>query len=166
MVHLLKGIAPLSLFPATIANGAPPRPNHAVFEAELVYVSKPFEGAWGGEGVCTTCTTSFSQKKKRVLSAHYVPTTCAHTAVVHRVQECVACPSWGAPPWGPETWVIELKEVKERGLIALVRGTIKVVLLFARHIACRTGSFLCGLKQAARHLPSLARFPVDFNGRV
>ena len=59
------------------------------------------------------------------LPAHYVPTTCAHTTVVHCVQERVACPSWGAPPWGPETWVmevVELKEVKEGGLIALVWG--------------------------------------------
>ena len=100
----------------------------------------------------------FFQKKKKALSAHYVPTTCAHTTMVHRVQERVACPSWGAPPWGPETWVmevVELKEVKEGGLKALVRGTIKVVLLFARHIACRTGSFLCGLKQS---VPPLAIF--------
>ena len=51
--------------------------------------------------------------------------------------------------------VVELKEVKEGGLKALVRGTIKVVLLFARHIACRTGSFLCGLKQS---VPPLAIF--------
>ena len=71
----------------------------------------------------------------------------------HIQQWCIvcrdACPSWGAPPWGPETWVmevVELKWVKEGGLIALVRGTIKVVLLSAGQIACRTGSFLCGLK--------------------
>ena len=43
----LKGIAPPSHFPATIASGAPPRPNHAVFKAELVYVSKSFGGARG-----------------------------------------------------------------------------------------------------------------------
>ena len=51
--------------------------------------------------------------------------------------------------------VVELKEVKEGGLIALVWGAIKVVLLFAGHIACRTGSFLCGLK---RSVPPLALF--------
>ena len=155
MVLLFKGIAPPSRFPATIASGAPPRPNHAVFKAELVYVSKPFGGTWGG-GLHHVHYVFF-QKKKR-LFAHYVPTACAHTTVVHRVQERVACPSWGAPPWGPETWVIEvieLKGVKEGGLIALVRGTIKVVLLFAGHIACRTGSFFCGLKQS---VPPLAIF--------
>ena len=54
MVLLFKRIAPPSQFPATIASGAPPRPNHAVFKAELVYVSKPFGGARGGEGVCLT----------------------------------------------------------------------------------------------------------------
>ena len=169
MVLLFKGIAPPSQFPATIASGAPPRPNHAVFKAELVYVSKPFGGARGGEGVCTTCTTSFSKKKKKALSAHYVPTTCAHTTMVHRVQERAACPSWGAPPWGPETWVmevVELKEVKEGGLKALVRGTIKVVLLFARHIACRTGSFLCGLKWAEMlHHPCILGGPQRQGGQ-
>ena len=35
---------------------------------------------------------------KKKTFAHYVPTTCANTTVVHRVQERVACPSWGAPP--------------------------------------------------------------------
>ena len=50
MVLLFKSIAPPSQFPATIASGAPPRPNHAVFKAELVYVSKPFGGARGGGG--------------------------------------------------------------------------------------------------------------------
>ena len=48
MVLLFKGIAPLSQSPATIASGAPPKPNHAVFKAELMYVSKPFGGAGGG----------------------------------------------------------------------------------------------------------------------
>ena len=71
MVLLFKGIAPPSQFPATIASGAPPRPNHAVFKTELVYVSKPFGGSRGGEGVCTTCTTSFSKKK-------FSPRTSAH----------------------------------------------------------------------------------------
>ena len=47
---LFKGIAPPSQFPATIASDAPPRPNHAVVKAELMYVSKPFGGAWGGGG--------------------------------------------------------------------------------------------------------------------
>ena len=29
---MFKGIAPPSQFPATVASGAPPRPNHACFE--------------------------------------------------------------------------------------------------------------------------------------
>ena len=47
------------------------------------------------------------------------------------------CPSWGGRPWGPKTWVMEvvgLKEVKNGALIALVEGTINVLLLFAEHI--------------------------------
>ena len=51
--------------------------------------------------------------------------------------------------------VVELKEVREGGPIALVWGTIKVVLLFAGHIAHRTGSFFCGFKQS---VPPLALF--------
>ena len=96
--------------------------------------------------------------QKNFLSAHYVPTTCARTTMVHRVQEHVACPSWGAPAWGPERWVmevVELEQVKEECLIVLVRGTIKVVLLSAGHIPCPAGSFLCGLKQG---VPPLAIF--------
>ena len=58
MVLLFKGIAPLSQLPATIASGAPPRPNHAVFKEEFVYVSKPFGGARGGEGVLLWGATS------------------------------------------------------------------------------------------------------------
>ena len=61
--------------------------------------------------------------------------------------------------------VVDLKEVKEGGLIALVRGTIKVVLLFARHLVGRA-LFCVASSRASRHLRSLARFPVDFNGRV
>ena len=38
MVLLFKVIAPPSQFPATIASGAPPGLNHAVFKAELMYV--------------------------------------------------------------------------------------------------------------------------------
>ena len=94
------------------------------------------------------------KKKKKALSAHYVPTTSARTSVAHRVQERVACPSWGAPPRGPKTWVMEVverTEVKKGGLRALVQGTIKVVLIIARLIACRMRSF-----------PSC----LDFNGHV
>ena len=71
------------------------------------------------------------------------------------------CPSWGAPPWGPETWVmevVELKEVQQGGLIALVRGMIKVVLLFAGHIACQTAPFCVASSRASLHLRSLARW--------
>ena len=62
--------------------------------------------------------------------------------------------------------VVELKAAKEEGLIVLVEGTIKVVLLFAGHIACRTGSFLCGLKKSVPLLALFGPLPVDFNGRV
>ena len=166
MVLLFKGLVPLSQFPATIASGAAPRPNHACFKAELMYVSEPSGGAKGGGGgvVCTTRTT-FPPPKKKVLFMHYVPMTCAHTPVAHRAQEHVACPSWGASSWGPETGVMEVqepREAKKGGLIAFVEGTNKVVVVFARHIACQTGSFLCGLKKSV----SLAHFSVDFNGRV
>ena len=110
----------------------------------------------GGGGSAPRALRLFQEKK--VPSTHYVPTTCAHTPVVHHVQERVACPSWRAPPWGPETWVmevVELKEVKEGGLIVLVQGTIKVTLLFTGHITCRTGSFLCGLKKSVPSLQML-----------
>ena len=59
------------------------------------------------------------------------------------MQERVACPLWGAPPQGPKTWVmevVEITEVKNAGLMALVQGTIKVVLIIAGLIACRTRS--------------------------
>ena len=49
-----------------------------------MYVSKPFGGARGGGGLHHVHYVFF---KKKVLSAHYVPTTCAPTTVVHRVQE-------------------------------------------------------------------------------
>ena len=125
-----------------------------------MYVSKPFGGEWGGGGGLHDVHYVFL--KKKVLSAHCVPTTCAHTPVLHRVQEHVACPSWGASPWGPETWVmevVEVREVKEVGLIALVRGTIKVVLLFIGRIACRTGSFLCRLKKSVSPLALFGPLP-------
>ena len=104
----------------------------------------------GGEGVvCTARTTSFS--KKKALSVHYVPTTSARTEVAHRVHERVACASWGAPPVGPKTWVmevVEITEVKKAGLIALVQGTIKLVLIIAGLIACRTRSFPSALEKS------------------
>ena len=104
----------------------------------------------GGEGVvCNARTTSFP--KKNALSVHYVPTTSARTQVAHRVQERVACPSWGAPPQGPKTWVmevVEITEVKNAGLMALVQGTIKVVLIIAGLIACRTRSFPSALEKS------------------
>ena len=156
MVLLFKGIAPPSQFPATIASGAEPRPNYACVEGRVAVCSETLWRSMGrGWGLHRVHYVFFQRK---VLSALYLRTTCAHTTVVHRVQDRVTCPSWGARPWGPETWVMEvfeLKEVKEGGLIVLARGTIKVVLLFARHNACRMGSFLCGLKQS---VPPLAIF--------
>ena len=104
----------------------------------------------GGEGVvCTACTTSFP--KKKALSVHYVATTSARTQVAHRVQERVACPSWGAPPQGPKTWVmevVEITEVENAGLMALVHGTIKVVPIIAGLIACRTCPFPSALEKS------------------
>ena len=90
------GIAPPSQFPATLASGAPPRPNHAVFKAELVYVSKPFGGARGGEGVCTTCTTSFSKKKSSPR------TTCPKRA--HIQQWCIVCRNASRALGGAHKW--------------------------------------------------------------
>ena len=71
--------------------------------------------------------------------------------MAHRVQERVACPSWGAPPQGPKTWVmevVEITEVKNAGLMALVQGMIKVVLIIAGLIACRTCSFPSALEKS------------------
>ena len=65
----------------------------------------------GEEGLFAPRALRLSQKK--ALSVHYVPTTSARTPVAHRVQERVACPSWGAPPHGPKTWVMEVVEMTE-----------------------------------------------------
>ena len=62
---MFKGIAPPSQFPATVASGAPPRPNHACCR------------------VRNTRNTFFF--KKKVLSAHYMPTTCVRTMPAHRL---------------------------------------------------------------------------------
>ena len=89
---MFKGIPPPSQFPATVASGAPPRPNHACCE-ERVHVC--FETLWrrgGGVRVCNARNTFFY---KKILSTHY-----ARTPVVHRVHQRAACPSWGSPPWG------------------------------------------------------------------
>ena len=48
-----------------------------VVKKEFMYVSKPFGGEEGGR-VCDVHNTFFLKKNKG-LSAHYVPTTCAHT---------------------------------------------------------------------------------------
>ena len=76
-----------------------------VFRAELMYVPKPVGGARGGGGCLHHAHHAFP-KKKNALSVHYVPTKSARTPVAHCVQERVACPSWGAPPQGPKTWVM------------------------------------------------------------
>ena len=117
-----------------------------VFKAELMYVPKPVGGARGGGVFAPPHALRLSQKKK--LSPC---TTCpqrAHTPVVHRVDKIVAQPSWGAPP---ETWVmevVEMREVQKGGLIVLVQGTIKVVVISAAHVACHTRSFPCALQQS------------------
>ena len=150
MVLLFKGIAPPSPFPATIASGAPPRPNHACFQGRVDVCSETRWRNKGGTGLFAPRALRLSQKKN-ALSVHYVPTTSARTQVAHRVQERVACPSWGAPPQGPKTWVmevVEITEVKNAGLMALVQGTIKVVLIIAGLIACRTRSFPSALEKS------------------
>ena len=48
---------------------------------ELMYVSKPFGGE-GGKGLQRAQYVFF---KKKVLSAHYVPTTCARTMPAYRL---------------------------------------------------------------------------------
>ena len=110
----------------------------------------PLEEQRGGGG-CLQRAHYIFPKKKNALSVHYVPTTSARTQVAHRVQERVASPSWGAPPEGPKTWVmevVEITEVKNAGLMALVQGTIKVVLIIAGLIACRTRSFPSALEKS------------------
>ena len=54
----------------------------------------------GGEGLFAP---HYAFPKKNALSVHYVPTTSARTPVAHCVQGRVTCPSWGAPPQGPQT---------------------------------------------------------------
>ena len=56
MVFLFKGIAPPSHFPATIASGAPPRPNHACFQGRVDVCSETRWRSKGGGAVCTTRT--------------------------------------------------------------------------------------------------------------
>ena len=51
MVFLFKGIAPPSQFPATVASGAPPRPNHAFFQDGVDVRFEPLGGAGGGRGL-------------------------------------------------------------------------------------------------------------------
>ena len=108
-------------------------------------------------------TTSFSKTSSlRTLPAHNVHMYYARTPVEHCVHECVVCPLWGAFAWGLQTWgmeVVELREVKKGGLIALVQGRIKVVVVFVGHIACRTSSFLCGLKKSVEPLPVFGALP-------
>ena len=85
-----------------------------------------------------------------------VITTCpqpaqVHQWVAHRVEGRVACPSWGAPPRGPKTWVVavvEMTEVKKGGLIALVQRTSEMVLVIAGLIACRTCSFPSAIQKS------------------
>ena len=50
MVLLFKGIAPRSQFPATIARGAPPRPNHACFQGRVDACSETRWRSKGGRG--------------------------------------------------------------------------------------------------------------------
>ena len=55
---MFKGIAPPSQFPATIASGAPPRPNHACFD-EGVHACFETLGTRGGGGFATRALRFF-----------------------------------------------------------------------------------------------------------
>ena len=83
MVLLFKGIAPPSQFPATIASGSLPRPDHACFQGK---VDVCFETRWRSWGVCTTRTTSPPPKKSslRALRAHNVRTYTSGTSCADR----------------------------------------------------------------------------------
>ena len=127
MVLVFKGIAPPSQFPATVASGAPPKPNHACCEAG-VHVC--FETLWrrGGGGFATRALSFFNKKKSlRALRAHNMRMHYARTPVVHQVHQRAVCPSWGSPPWGLKKWVmegedmvVELRKVMKAALRALV----------------------------------------------
>ena len=89
MVVLFNGIAPPSQFPATIASGAPPGPNHACFQGR---VDVCFETRWrskgGRRGACLhRAHYAFPKKKKslRALRAHnertYITATSAFLGV-------------------------------------------------------------------------------------
>ena len=69
MVFLFKGIAPPSQFPATVASGAPPRPNHPFFQDGVDVRFEPLGGAGvGGGSLRNVRTTSFLKKKVLILS--------------------------------------------------------------------------------------------------
>ena len=51
-----------------------------VVKKELMYVSKPFRGEGG-----RVCNARIPFFLKKVLSAHYVPTTCVRTMPTHRL---------------------------------------------------------------------------------
>ena len=64
MVFLFKGIAPPSQFPATVASGAPPRPNHAFFQDGVDVRFEPLGGAGGGGGLSPQRAHNVFLKKK------------------------------------------------------------------------------------------------------
>ena len=153
---MFKGIAPPRQFPATVASGAPPRPNHACCE-ERVDVSFETLCRRGGEGFAMRTIRCFFLKKSalRALRAHNVSTYYARTPVGHRVHQHAACLSWGSPPWGLKTWliaVVEVRKVMEGALRALVHRTIKVVLVVTRRIGCIPRSLLFGLEKCVKAL--------------
>ena len=163
MVLLFKGIAPPSQSPANIASGAPTKPNYACFQGRVDVCSETHGRSRGGGGCLHHAHCTFPKKK---LSLY---TTCPQCVHARQLQEHVVCPSWGAPPWGPKTWVmevVEMREMKKGGLIALVQGTIKVVVVIARHFACRTFSFLVSLHSLCLLLASRwTSTAVSDNGR-
>ena len=104
MVLLFKGIAPPSQFPATIASGAPPKPNHACFQRRVDVCSETRWRSKGGRGLFAPHALRLSQKKKsslRALRAHnertYTSgTSCAGTRCV----PFVGCSSSGSQNMG------------------------------------------------------------------
>ena len=123
-----------------------------VFRAELMYAPKRVGGARGGGAVCTARTTPFPKKRSlRALRAHnkrtYTSgTSCAGTRHV----PLVGCSSLGSQNTGDGS--DGDAEVKKGGLIVFVQGTIKVVLIVAGLIACRTRSFPSALEKSVQPL--------------
>ena len=114
---MFKGIAPPSQFPATVASGAPPGPNHAWCEEG---VDVCFETLWrrGGEGFATRAIRFFKKKfSPRTTCPQRVHVLCPHTG-------CTSCaptrrvPVMGFSSLGPQNmgdWSGGVEEGDGRG---------------------------------------------------